>query len=221
MHQKTAGAHQQGPRLACVIGGRGKPRPYKATYTYDISILFGDLVGAHLCVRPWTEVACCSGPTHRSAPTGVAMLICILAWLRMFGSCSGRGMPRPYKTTMPTRIQERSVTWRSDLFIFVTFTHIYPPTPGPGPQARCGKGVWSPEDQGDRCRVPRSFGPSGAGGEQVELLRRNQLDDHPTKGEHAAAAATPHPSAFGGHLPLQGEGKGGWRPPILTFWIQS
>ena len=40
-----------------------------------------------------------SGPTHRSAPTGVAKLICILLGLRVLGSCSGRGKPRPYKDT--------------------------------------------------------------------------------------------------------------------------
>ena len=32
----------------------------------------------------------------------------------MSGSCSGRGMPRPYKN-------ERSVTWRSDLFILLLY----------------------------------------------------------------------------------------------------
>ena len=145
---------------------------------FDIPILFGGLVGAHLCVRPCMQAACCSGPTHRSAPTGVAKAFCILMGLRMFGSCSGRGMPRPYKATRQVchlrreracpfrRTQERSVTWRSGLFIYVSFTNTIMRTPGPGPQARCGKGVWSPEDQGDRCRVPRSFGPSGAGGEQ-------------------------------------------------------
>jgi len=123
------------------------------------------------------------GPTHRSAPTRRAKLFGVLVGLRIMIACSGRGMPRPYKN-------ERSVTWRSDLFIDLTFTHIYTPTPGPGPQARCGKGVWSPEDQGDRCRVPRSFGPSGAGREQVKLLRRNQLDDHPTKGPRRCGGYT-------------------------------
>ena len=49
------------------------------------------LVGAHLRVRPCTEAACCSGPTHGSAPTGVAKVFCILMGLRMFRSCSGRG----------------------------------------------------------------------------------------------------------------------------------
>ena len=63
-----------------------------------------------------------------------------------------------------------------------TLSNTNMPTPGPGPQARCGKGVWSPEDQGDRCRVPRSFGPSGAGREQVKLLQSTQRDDLPTKG---------------------------------------
>jgi len=72
----------------------------------------------------------------------------------------------PTKVPDDSRIQERSVTWRSDLFIDLTFTNRNMRIPGPGPQARCGKGVWSPEDQGDRCRVPRSFGPSGAGREQ-------------------------------------------------------
>ena len=28
------------------------------------------------------------------------------------------------------------------LVYIATFTNTYPPTPGPGPQARCGKGVW-------------------------------------------------------------------------------
>ena len=123
----------------------------------------------------------------------------------MSGSCSGRGKPRPYKATRQVchlrreracpfrRTQERSVTWRSDLFIYVSFTNTNMPTPGPGPQARCGKGVWSPEDQGDRCRVPRSFGPSGAGREQVKLLKRIQQDDLPTKGD-TACGPTPHPA---------------------------
>jgi len=71
-----------------------------------------------------------------------AMLICILAGLRIMIACSGRGMPRPYKATMPTRTQERSVTWRSDLFMIATFTNTNMHIPGPGPQARCGKGVW-------------------------------------------------------------------------------
>jgi len=87
------------------------------------------------------------------------MLICILVGLRVLIARSGRGMPRPYKN-------ERSVTWRSDLLINLTYVNTFMRIPGPGPQARCGKGVWSPEDQGDRCRVPRSFGPSGAGREQ-------------------------------------------------------
>ena len=108
----------------------------------------------------------------------------------------------------PPLQNERSVTWRSDLFIDLTFTHKNMRTPGPGPQARCGKGVWSPEDQGDRCRVPRSFGPSGAGREPLKLLQSTQRDDHPTKGEHAAAAATPHPSAAPTPSPL-GEGNRG------------
>ena len=66
----------------------------------------------------------------------------------------------------PPLQNERSVTWRSDFFMIATFMNTNMPIPGPGSQARCGKGVWSPEDQGDRCRVPRSFGPSGAGREQ-------------------------------------------------------
>ena len=118
----------------------------------------------------------------------------------MFGSCSGRGMPRPYKN-------ERSVTWRSGLLIDLTFTHKNMPTPGPGPQARCGKGEGSGEGLGDRCRVPRSSPPSGAGGEQVKLLQSTQRDDLPTKGEHAAAAATPHP-ALRATFPSKGKAKG-------------
>jgi len=114
------------------------------------------------------------GPTHRSAPTGVTKLFCILVGLRMFGSCSGRGMPRPYKN-------ERSVTWRSGLLILLAFMHTFSPIPGPGPQARCGKGEGSGEGLGDRCRVPRSSPPSGAGREQVKLLQSTQQDDHPTK----------------------------------------
>ena len=149
----------------------------------------------------------CSGPTHRSAPTGVAKTFCVLVGLRLFRSCSGRGMPRPYKGTRQVchlrreracpfrRTQERSVTWRSGLFILVPFTKTNMRIPGPGPQARCGKGEGSGEGLGDRCRVPRSSPPSGAGGEQRASLKRTQQDDHPTKREHAAAAATPHPSA--------------------------
>jgi len=41
--------------------------------------------------RPWTERQVRSGPTHRSAPTGVAKVFCILVGLRVSGSCSGRG----------------------------------------------------------------------------------------------------------------------------------
>ena len=67
--------------------------------------------------------------------------------------------------------------------------------PGPGPQARCGKGVWSPEDQGDRCRVPRSFGPSGAGREQRASLRRTQYDDQTTKGTRPAGLHLIRPPA--------------------------
>ena len=126
---------------------------------------------------------------HRSAPTGGSKFFCILMGLRVLGSCSGRGMPRPYKATMPTRTQERSVTWRSDLFIVVTFTHKNMPTPGPGPQARCGKGEGSGEGLGDRCRVPRSSPPSGAGREPLKFLRRNQLDDH-TKGPRRCGGYT-------------------------------
>ena len=130
------------------------------------------------------------------------------------------------------RTQKRSVTWRSDLFIDLTFTHINPPIPGPGPQARCGKGVWSPEDQGDRCRVPRSFGPSGAGGEQRASLKRTQHDDQPkglrrcggyTSSDRLTAATFPSrgrqwecgytSSGPSGHLPLQGEGSRGAHTP--------
>ena len=114
---------------------------------------------------------------------------------------SGRGKPRPYVDTKHVghlrreracpfrRTNERSVTWRSGLFIRVPFTNTNPPIPGPGPQARCGKGVWSPEDQGDRCRVPRSFGPSGAGGEQRASLRRTQYDDQ-TRGKRRCGGYT-------------------------------
>ena len=58
LHHQTAG-RRRASRLACVIGER--------THV--------NLVGAHLCVRPWEEAACCSGPTHRSAPTGVVELV--------------------------------------------------------------------------------------------------------------------------------------------------
>ena len=103
---------------------------------------------------------------------------------------SGRGKPRPYKATRHVchlrreracpfrRTQERSVTWRSDLFIYVPFTNTNMRIPGPGPQARCGKGEGSGEGLGDRCRVPRSSPPSGAGREQRWLLKRTQNDDH-------------------------------------------
>ena len=103
----------------------------------------------------------------------------------------------------PPLQNERSVTWRSDLFIYVSFTNTNMRTPGPGPQARCGKGVWSPEDQGDRCRVPRSFGPSGAGGEPLKLLQSTQRDDLPTKGTRPAGLHLIRP--FGPPSPL-GEG---------------
>jgi len=113
------------------------------------------------------------------------------------------------------RAQERSVTWRSGLFIDVTFTNTNMRIPGPGPQARCGKGVWSPEDQGDRCRVPRSFGPSGAGGEQRQLLKRNQLDDH-TRGTRRCGGYT---SSVGcaDTFPSRGRQKGGELHLIRPF----
>jgi len=169
----------------------------------------------------------CSGPTHRSAPTGVAMLICVLVGLRVPVASSGRGKPRPYRGSIvvlyfggvaivrfvqraghaPPLQNERSVTWRSDLLIDLTFTHKNMRIPGPGPQARCGKGVWSPEDQGDRCRVPRSFGPSGAGREQRKLLQSTQRDDPATKGPRRCGGYTS--SGPSGHLPLQGEGSRG------------
>ena len=205
--------------------------------------MFGVLVGAHLCVRPWTKAACLQradtqvGPYRGSnvdlyfggvanhdgvqraghaPPLQVADVFGILMGLHMLVVCSGRGKPRPYKGTRqvchlcreracPFRhTNERSVTWRSDLFISVTYMNTFMRIPGPGPQARCGKGVWSPEDQGDRCRVPRSFGPSGAGREQVKLLKRIQQDDLPTKGD-TACGPTPHPSAAPTPSPL-GEG---------------
>ena len=81
-------------------------------------------------------------------------------------------------------------------------------TPGPGPQARCGKGVWSPEDQGDRCRVPRSFGPSGAGREQVKFLKRNQLDDHPTKETRRCGGYTSSDRLTAATFPSRGRQKG-------------
>ena len=165
--EQTAG-RRKASRLACVIGWAKARRPCR---------------GAPVCA-PVDESSMCAAGRHIGRPLqGVTEWFCFLVGLRLLVACSGRGMPRPYKN-------ERSVTWRSDLFIDLTFTHIYTPTPGPGPQARCGKGVWSPEDQGDRCRVPRSFGPSGAGREQVKLLRRNQLDDHPTKGPRRCGGYT-------------------------------
>ena len=81
--------------------------------------------------------------------------------------------------------------------------------PGPGPQARCGKGVWSPEDQGDRCRVPRSFGPSGAGREQVKLLKRNQLDDLATKGTRRCGGYTSSDRLTAATFPSKGKATGG------------
>ena len=81
-----------------------------------------------------------------------AKLFGVLVGLRMFVACSGRGMPRPYKN-------ERSVTWRSDLFIDFSFTKTNMRIPGPGPQARCGKGVWSPEDQGGPVQGPPILWP--------------------------------------------------------------
>ena len=144
---------EAGPRLACMIGGRGKPRPYKDAGQS------GGLVGAHLCVRPCTEVACVQradtsvGP-YRGSNVDLYFDGVAIVW---FAQRAGHAPPLQ---------NERSVTWRSGLFIFVTLTNTNMRIPGPGPQARCGKGVWSPEDQGDRCRVPRSFGPSGAGREQ-------------------------------------------------------
>ena len=109
----------------------------------------------------------------------------------------------PTKVPDNPRTQERSVTWCSGLFISVTYMNTFMPTPGPGPQARCGKGVWSPEDQGDRCRVPRSFGPSGAGREQVKWLKRNQQDDPATKGTRPAGLHLIR--RLRRHLPLEGK----------------
>ena len=122
--------------------------------------------------------------------------------LRIMMARSGRGKPRPYVGTRHVghlrreracpfrRTQERSVTWRSDLFILVPFTNTNMPTPGPGPQARCGKGEGSGEGLGDRCRVPRSSPPSGAGREQVKLLQSTQRDDLPTKGPRRCGGYT-------------------------------
>jgi len=42
----------RGLHVFVVPSGRGKPRPYKGTRQ------IGDLVGAHLCVRPFTKAAC-------------------------------------------------------------------------------------------------------------------------------------------------------------------
>jgi len=106
-----------------------------------------------------------------------------------FVRAAGGACPAPTKVPDDPRTQERSVTWRSGLFISVTYMNTFMRIPGPGPQARCGKGVWSPEDQGDRCRVPRSFGPSGAGGEQRASLRRTQYDDQ-TRGKRRCGGYT-------------------------------
>jgi len=152
-------------------------------------------VRAYMCVRPCAKAACAQradtsvGPYRGSKrilyfggvanhdcvqraghapPLQVADEFGILMGLHMLVVCSVEASLDPTKVPDDPRTQERSVIWRSGLFIDLSFTHINPPTPGPGPQARCGKGVWSPEDQGDRCRVPRSFGPSGAGGEQLK-----------------------------------------------------
>ena len=123
----------------------------------------------------------------RSAPTGGASLFwwgCGCPVRAAGGAC-----PAPTKVPDNPRTQERSVTWRSDLLIDLTFTHKNMPTPGPGPQARCGKGEGSGEGLGDRCRVPRSSPPSGAGREPLKFLRRNQLDDH-TKGPRRCGGYT-------------------------------
>jgi len=181
----------QVPRLAFVIGGDSHGGP----------------VGAHLCVRPCTKAACAQRADTSVGPYRGSKVVLCFGGVADGGFVQRAGHAPPLQSNHadPHTRKERHMALR--LVCIATFTKTNMPTPGPGPQARCGKGVWSPEDQGDRCRVPRSFGPSGAGGEKVELLKRIQQDDHPTKGEHAAAAATPHPSAAPTPSPL-GEGKG-------------
>jgi len=194
---------------------------------FDIPILFGGLVGAHLCVRPWAEAACAQRADTSVGPYRGSKGFLYFGGVAIVWFVQRAGHAPPLQN-------ERSVTWRSGLLIDVPFTNTNMRIPGPGPQARCGKGVWSPEDQGDRCRVPRSFGPSGAGREQVKLLQSTQRDDLPTKGtrrcggytssDRLTAATFPsrgrqggtRPAGLhlirppdGGHLPLQGEGSRG------------
>jgi len=173
--------------LACVLGGR--------THT--------NLVGAHLCVRPWTEVACCNGPTHRSAPTGVAKAFCILVGLRVLIVCSGRGMPRPYKN-------ERSVTWRSDLFILLLYRiqicvfRVRARRPGAGRgygvQRIRGTGAGSPDPLALAERAENNASCS------------KEINWMITQGDHAAAAATPHP-ALRATFPSKGKAKRGALTP--------
>ena len=153
----------------------------------------GCIVGAHLCVRPCTKAACV-----QRADTSVGPYRGNKRFLYFDGVANVKFVQRAGHA--PPLQNERSVTWRSGLLICVPFTKTNMRTPGPGPQARCGKGVWSPEDQGDRCRVPRSFGPSGAGGEQRTLLKRNQQDDHTKRTRPAGLHLIRPPD--GGHLPL-------------------
>ena len=120
-------------QVAC--SGRGKPRPYKGTRQ------IGDLVGAHLCVRPCTKAACVQradtsvGPYRdykrilcfggvanadfvqragHAPPLQVADVFGILMGLHMLVVCSGRGKPRPYKGTIrsPHARKERHMALR-------------------------------------------------------------------------------------------------------------
>ena len=126
-----------------------------------LQVRHGYAVGAHRCVRPWAKAACTQRADTSVGPyRGSKVDLC-------FGGVAGVWFVQRAGHAPPLQ-NERSVTWRSDLFILVTFTHKNMRIPGPGPQARCGKGEGSGEGLGDRCRVPRSFGPSGAGREPLK-----------------------------------------------------
>ena len=84
--------------------------------------------------------------------------------------------------------------------------------PLPGVRGRspgAGRGQGSPEDWGDRCGVPLSFGPSGAGSVYA-LLAKVRVTCVNLK---LLAVYPPHPAACGVHLPLKGKGAQGQLTP--------
>ena len=64
---------------------------------FDIPILFGGLVGAHLCVRPCTKADCVQRADTSVGPYRGSKVDLYSGGLRIMIARSGRGKPRPYK----------------------------------------------------------------------------------------------------------------------------